>query len=156
MSANSLIIDSNGCITANNPANENRMKKRIEQAIRDLDDYIRLDGGYAWYRYAIALSIFQRGYGSDVAVPPFPGTASLTETMEKLPDKLIEHIEEQIILEREHLHSDGLPRQRYDQGVALLHDLVPEAVLQIPTYDELLARSYFGHYGRNGLSYTDK
>ena len=130
--------------------------QRIEQAIRSLDDYIRLDEGYAWYRYAIASSIFHRGYGSDVMMPPFPGTASLAETIEKLPYKLFEHIEEQIILDRERLQSDDLPRQRYDQGVSLLQDLVPEAALQITSYDELLARSYFGHYGRNGLSYTDK
>lgn len=130
--------------------------QRIEQAIRRVDDYIRLDEGYAWYRYAITLSIFQRGYGSDVMMPPFPGTASLAETMEMLPDKLVGHIEEQIILERERLHSDGLPRQRYDQMLALLQDLVPEAALQISSYEELLARNYFGHYGRNGLSYTDK
>jgi hypothetical protein len=130
--------------------------QRIKHAISNLDDYIRLDEGYAWYRYAITASIFYRGYGSDVMIPPFPGTASLAETMEMLPGKLLEHIEEQIILERERLHSDVLPRQRYDQGVVLLQDLVPEASLRIPFYDELLARSYFGHYGRNGLPYTDK
>jgi len=130
--------------------------QRIEQATRNLDDYIRLDEGYAWYRYTLTSSIFRRGHGSNVVMPPFPGTASLAETMEMLPGKLVKHIEDQIILDRERLHSDDLPRQRYDQGVSLLQDLVPEAALQIPSYDELLARSYFGHYGRNGLSYTDK
>ncbi|MDD2500725.1 MAG: hypothetical protein PHN92_07895 [Geobacter sp.] len=126
--------------------------QRIEQAIRNLDDYIRLDEGYAWYRYTIMSSIFRRVHGSNVVMPPFPGTASFAETMEKLPYKLFEHIEEQIILDRERLHSDDLPKQRYDQCVSLLQDLVPEAALQIPPYEELLARSYFGHYRRNGLS----
>lgn len=129
---------------------DSSLLKKIERMMKeDIEEHFSCSPEYALDRYTIALLHFRKHHPS-AALLPFIGDATFEQTLETLPERLVENLRKQIAWSYKTDRTEGIALSFYNRCQSWIEEINPAACNLLPEFREMVARAYFGNYGRDG------